>query len=444
MQGTLTLTIEKLVFGGQGIAHLESGLPVFVWNALPGETVIATIRKKKRTYYEAVATEILTPSPDRIAPIVPHYLSTSPWQIMTSAREQQEKISAVLETYDRIGGWQPPTTLPIVDDLDQAFGYRNKIEFSFCDKNFVQPKKRPKDFVPLPEDISFSFFERATHNRIPVETSVLASPAIMETAQQMLAWIKTIGIPNRTLKSLIIRSNLAGETITTLFLKDEIELPDLPKLPAHCKGCYVYFSSHKTPASRPEKLMKHTGEEWLTESILGSTLTYGMHSFFQVNIPIFEATLRDMQAFLPEGKPVLDLYSGVGSIGIPLASHHPSVTMVDCNKEAIAFAQKNIQANNLASAQAICAPAEQVTEMITSNHIVILDPPRAGLHEAVTQRLLEVLPETILYLSCNISTQARDIGALKGSYDMVFASLYNYFPRTPHVEGLCVLKKKNN
>jgi tRNA/tmRNA/rRNA uracil-C5-methylase (TrmA/RlmC/RlmD family) len=158
-------------------------------------------------------------------------------------------------------------------------------------------------------------------------------------------------------------------------------------------------------------------------------------------VPVFTQALDDIQPYLDPHKPLLDFYSGVGAISIPLAQYCSSALLVDNNEEAIQDAQRNIKNNQLTNFSAQAIAAEKITEAISSEHIVIVDPPRPGLHPNVVKRLLEVQPQRIIYLSCNLSTQARDIELLQSAYQLKCSRLYNFFPKTPHIEALCILDK---
>ena len=137
--------------------------------------------------------------------------------------------------------------------------------------------------------------------------------------------------------------------------------------------------------------------------------------------------------------PTLDLYSGVGTIGLTIGGD--DITLVEINEHAVAEMQRNIAKLNRAKAKAILAPSEKSLEYITGEQIVIVDPPRAGLHTYVVRRLLETTPPRIVYLSCNPVTQARDVSLLQEKYHIIYHRGYNFFPRTPHVEYLVVLDK---
>jgi 23S rRNA (uracil1939-C5)-methyltransferase len=136
---------------------------------------------------------------------------------------------------------------------------------------------------------------------------------------------------------------------------------------------------------------------------------------------------------------LIDFYSGVGTIGLTIGGN--DVTLVEVNEDAVREMRANIRTLHK-SAEAVLAPSEKALDYITSDATIILDPPRAGLHNDVTERLLESLPPRIIYLSCNPVTQARDVAQLLEKYEIVYHTGYNFFPRTPHIEHLVVLESK--
>ncbi len=420
------LSIEKLVFGGQGLGRSAEGKAAFIWNALPGEIVEVEILSDKKTHLEGIATKILTPSKERIAAAESNFLSTSPWQIMSLETENYWKRAIAAEQYSKIGDLiLDPNSLKIASDGIE-YGYRNKMEFSFTESEGI---------------IHLAFFERGKRIKIPVEGSALASKEINVIAKELLNWIRNCKIPSRSLKAMIIRSNPKGEVIAGLFIKDKLTFTQYPKLSSPLVGFQLYYSTHKSPASVPTELLYSEGQNYLIAEIFETKLKYGIFSFFQINQPIFEMALKDIAAFLDPKTPVVDFYSGVGAISLPLSLNRLSTTLVDNNNEAIEYAHENIILNNRQNVKADCAPAEKLTQYIDSESFIILDPPRAGLHLDVVKTLLQKKPKRIIYMSCDIATHARDLRLLAQGYSLVFLQLYNFFPRTPHIEGLAVLEK---
>jgi 23S rRNA (uracil1939-C5)-methyltransferase len=419
------LTIEKLVNGGQGLGRTPEGKAAFIWNALPGETVEVEVLDNKKTHLEGIATKIITPSKDRIHPREGTFLSTSPWQMMNFETENYWKRAIAAEQYSKIGDLiLAPESLKIATN-GVEYGYRNKMEFSFTEVDGV---------------IHLAFFERGQRIKVAVEDSKLASNEINTTAIHLLEWINRIKIPIRSLKAVIIRSNPKGETLAGLFIKDKLSLSEYPLLKSPLVGFQLYYSTHKSPASVPTELLYSEGQNYLITDLFGTSLKYGVFSFFQINQPVFEMALRDIAAFLDPKVPVVDYYSGVGAISLPLSQNRSATTLVDNNIEAIEYAKENIQMNGRNNVIAECAPAEKLTQFITTDSMIILDPPRAGLHADVVKMLLQKHPKRIVYMSCDIATHARDLRLLGQGYSLAYLELYNFFPRTPHIEGLAVLE----
>ncbi|EKD79076.1 MAG: hypothetical protein ACD_41C00177G0011 [uncultured bacterium] len=411
----MLISIEKLVFGGQGLGRVNNQV-VFAWNALPGEDVSIQVTKKKKNYLEGTAEIIHTASPDRQTPLEEHWLSCSPWQILSPQAEAAWKVKLAGESYFRL------QIQPELIDAALATGYRNKMEYSFTHT--------------ATGEVCLALFKRGSHWRQPITPCVLASAAINQTAERVLAWLHTLPVTDHHLKSLIILSNERGETIAGLFVRDR----DFPA--ANSLGLTVYYSNPKSPASVPTELLA-AGPTTITTTVSNTPLRHDLLGFFQVNVPVFEQALVRIGEAVAEADEVIDCYGGVGAISLPLHHQIKSCLVIDNNAAAIEAASANIQQLGLSHYAARCVATEHVLEAFTSDQTVIVDPPRAGLHDAVTARLLTVRPKRIVYLSCNLSTQARDVERLLTGYTITNAKLFNFFPRTPHIEGLIVLDRRS-
>jgi 23S rRNA (uracil1939-C5)-methyltransferase len=423
------IKLDKIVGGGQALGQLEDGKKAFVWGGLPGETVTAEINKSKSNFVEGVVTEVQHPSEERIAPADPEsYLSTSPWQIMNFDAEQHYK-SALIEEAFELHDIVLPNPIAIYTDGKQ-FEYRNKIEFSWWwDKEADQ--------------LDLAFFRRGTHGKIPVEATSLAAPAITAAAHRVRDVLRKRGVGAYTLKTVIIRCDATGTVAAQLYVKEETfdAFTDAELSQLGLAGFELIFSNPKSPASVITKRLQAWGTTSLTDTILDIPFTYAVEGFFQINLPVYEQTLLDMKQWVEADKPTVDLYSGVGTIGLTIGGEN--VTMVEINEHAVREMERNITALQREKvAKAILAPSEQVLENITSGATIIVDPPRAGLHEDVVRKLLEAAPARIIYLSCNPVTQARDVALLAEKYGIRSHRGYNFFPRTPHIEHLVVLDLK--
>lgn len=499
-QSLETIHLDKIVGGGQTLGTLADGRKCFVWGGLPGETVTVRITKKKSHFVKAIVEKVISPSPDRIQPRDPDsYLSTSPWQIMPLEVEQTYKAQLIDDAFALHN-----VTLPAAIDVycnNVAYGYRNKVEFSWYSESVVSrvisqkksglalvgPGLFSDDIRKIDADsdceessidtLDLAFFRRGSKGKIVVDGTSLACPEINSLARAIRDLLRRKHVAARQLKTLLIRCDQSGSCVWQLYVKDRlpeiITADEAAKLPA--QGGEIIYSDPRSPASRITERLAHFGNTILTDTILGIPFRYACEGFFQVNIPVYEQALRDMKEWvlydcnsqhsgrqlghhqkiirdprevaqifsgvpLAADQPILDFYAGVGTIGLTIGGGN--VTLVEVNADAVREMQRNITELGRTDARAVLAPSEQALDHITGKELVIVDPPRAGLHPDVIATLLQKLPPRIIYLSCNPVTQARDIALLQQSYQIAWHRGYNFFPRTPHIEHLIILDKK--
>ena len=380
------IRVDKIIPGGEAIGTADNGKKIFFWNALPGETVIEyNTTKTKSSYEKAIATKIINDSAHRINPEDECFLSTSPWQILDYDYELLLKRELVQEVFRE---HQIDIELPeIITDHNQYF-YRNKMEYALYWDN-------------LDSEIKLAFHIRGSHTKTPITKSSIERPEIFAAAKQIVADLNSRGEEARKYQSILLRCNQAGQVSGGLFENGKPH-PTFPNL---------------------------------TDTILGRTYSYSPNGFFQINLPVYELALKEIKKHITTNK-VLDLYSGVGTIGLSVA-YDKVLTLVECDKFAYSEMVKNIENNSNISA--VLAKSEDVTDYVSPDSTVILDPPRAGCDNKLIDRLLEVKPPKIIYLSCNPATQARDIKFLLEFYKIDEVKTFNFFPRTPHIENLVVL-----
>jgi 23S rRNA (uracil1939-C5)-methyltransferase len=413
------VTIIKLVHGGQGLGGLADGRKVFVWNALPGETVQARIIKQKRSYAEAIAEEVTKGSPDRTEPSEDNYLATSPWQMMTFEAENRYKKEIVEELFAR-EKIELSEYGEVVHD-DRLWNYRNKMEYSFWGDD---------------DGLHLALHQRGSHGKQIVQGSKLAIPALDAAANAICTQLGKLNARAGDLKTIVVRANQEGEVVAALFTKlTKFSKLELPK---ELKGLRVYHSNPKSPASVATELLYEIGDCTLTDELLGNNFTYDVDSFFQVNMPVYEQALATIKE-RTKGDPI-DMYAGVGSIGLSVAKKQ--VELIELDIATAKMAGVNAQTSGL-DAEVIQASTETALEHIVADRPVIFDPPRAGLHRKVIDRVLEAAPEQVIYMSCNPATHARDLALLQDKYDITHFKILNFFPRTPHIETLAVLTRKD-
>lgn len=427
MQKTLSIKIEKVAHDGAGEGYFE-GKPVRIHGMLPGEEGIVDIHKKQGIYV-GVLRELTKGSPSRKTPEELHYLSCSPWQVMEyplQAALKHELLSDLFSYYDDA---PKPTFVPAA----KFYGYRTKVEFSFTDRD--GDNERP---------LSLAFHERGGGSlRLALpDGCALVSDGMNRVALAICAKLREKGVTARALKSLVVReSKSSGDMLAVLYVKaeslDPFPIDDIEGL----TGMLVFHSTEKSPASVPTKEIWRTGAVELTESIAGTAIMYSWDSFFQNNIAMFEAAMADMQKAVPVGANVLELYSGVGTIGLLLAKTAKHVHGVEIVQGAVDSAKKNAEGAGLRNYVAECIPAEKMdARLLDKRDVLVLDPPRSGLHPKVISMILEKRPPVVVYLSCNPETQARDYSMLKDHYILERITGYDFYPETPHLESLAVLK----
>ena len=437
------MQVEKFIPGGFALATADDGKKIFFWNALPGERVAKyQITKNKSSYFEAIATKIESPSPFRVKPKDECYLSTSPWQILDYNYELKQKSLLVQEIF-REHGMAIDAPEVITDGKD--YFYRNKMEYALY-------------FDHKDERIHLAFHARGSHRKIVVESSSLEHPEIFKKSLEIVDDLNRKHEEARRYQSILLRCNQNGEVRGGLF-------------------------ENKKP---------HPVFDNLKDTILDHEYSYSPNGFFQINLPVYELALREIKNHINTDE-VLDLYAGVGTIGLSVA-RDKKLTLVEVDKSAykeleynckntllgrllpvegnknislgrllLAESDRNISLGRLLSVEGnknislgrllpatsaqtnifitkpVLAKSEDVLEYINNHQTVILDPPRAGINKSLAERLLEVTPPKIIYLSCNPATQARDIEILLQKYHIDMVKTYNFFPHTPHIENLVVL-----
>lgn len=379
--------IEKLVPGGQGIATLENSKRAFVWGVLPNEDVEFETTKNKSSYCEGVVTKIINPAKERIAPKDDCFLSTSPWQILDYDFELKSKSEIVAECFRQQK--LDIEVLPTLSDGKEFF-YRNKMEYSLY-------------FDHADEKIHLAFHKRGSHGKIPISQSSIERPEIFARASQIIDNLNAKHEEARKFQSLLLRCNQNGDVSGDLFVNGQ----------------------------------PHPQMQPLKDELLGREYRYSPNGFFQINLPVYEMVLKQIKERVGDGK-LLDLYAGVGSIGLSVAREGQPLCLVEINGAAVEEMKNNAQ--NRPNTECVLAKSEDVTSYIAPDCTVILDPPRAGCDQKLINKLLEIQPRKIIYLSCNPVTQARDVAMLAGVYKYSAAQPYNFFPRTPHIENLIILE----
>lgn len=433
MQKTFTMKVSRIAHDGAAEGEHE-GKIVRIHGMLPNEEGIVEVHSKHGMYIGELK-EITVASPERLLPTELHYLACSPWQVMEyplQATLKKELIESLYGFYD---------TAPKVEFVpaDKLSGYRTKIEFSFTDR----------DAKGGPAPLALAFHVRGGGaRRMPLpDGCMLASAKMNTTALAIVGRLRELNVPASDLKTLFIRESKSdGKVLAMLFVKNDtneafkkLSVDGIPDL----IGFIMMYSTQLSPASVPTREMWRWGEMELKEDVLGITIRYAWDAFFQNNIPMFAHALQAMDAAIKQCHKLVELYSGVGTIGLYLARKANEVIGVEIVKSAAAFAGKNAVEAEIKNYKAVQLASEKIPpEYLAGADVLVLDPPRVGLHPDVVKLIMEKLPPQIVYLSCNPETQARDYSQLSEKYNIDRIVGYDFYPQTPHVESLLVLSKK--
>ena len=422
----LTLEFKKIVGEGKALGRSE-GKVVFCYGVLPEETARVNITFEKKNFAEADLIEIITPSPKRVAPREDHYLSCSPWQVMEYGFQCETK-KAIIE--DLLYQTTKETIkLDKFYPAKKTFGYRTKIEYSFTGE---------------PGALSFAFHKRGNYREkyLLPQGCELMSPETNAVALKILAVINGLKLTTADLKTLIIRdAKNPGSRVAALFLKrDDIELPDMKM--EGLNGFLAVYSNPISSVSQVDGIIKAWGDDFVTETLPGGNYSYGFDCFFQNNMELFAEALGEIRASAFKCTKLVDLYSGVGVIGLSLRDLADKVVSVESSESSAKYAALNAANNGAANFEMVCSLSEKTAEgLFDGTEILVLDPPRAGLHNKVIKRIMEILPKRIIYLSCNPITQGRDAAFFMEKYKIIRSAGFDFYPNTPHAETLLVFER---
>lgn len=428
------ITIDYINEKGYGVGFINDK-EYWILNSLPQEKVEIEVYKKKKGIRYGKAINILTASPHRQEAKTDHFLACSPLQIATDKYKntlKQQILERTFKEYTNIVLQNPQIIEP-----KENFHYRNKMEYSFyADEN---------------EHLHLAFHKRDSHKGMYlVDECLLAPTAVNKTASQIIEFLNSQNVKKNQLKGLTIRySFYENKSIAVLFCKDpnlSFELENLRKIDS-LKSFFLNYSDPKSPAFVITKTLDFFGDEFLLEKIGEQIFQYPYYGFFQVNPGIFEATLDDIRDVIKDiAKPedtLIDLYSGVGTIGIAMAQYVKKVFSVEAFEKSREYSLINSRTNNISNISFIEGKAEEeYKNLFGKADLIVVDPPRSGLHIKLVNELISSKINTIIYLSCNPKTQAQNIAILKEYYEPKFINAYDFFPNTPHIECLFTLTRK--
>jgi 23S rRNA (uracil1939-C5)-methyltransferase len=429
----MEVRIEKLVYGGDGLAHHE-GQTVFVPLVLPGELVRIESVARKKKFARGRLDRIVEPSPERIAAPCPHFGRCGGCQYQHIPYEAQIRYKSEIlrETLGRTGRIQ--WTGPIASHASPPFGYRNRAQWKL--------RGRQNDAAAAP---GIGYFEAGTTRLIAVDECSILSPRLAEAFEQLRALIAKSTILS-AIDEIEAFGDSADEKILLNLSADKLT-DSAASIAAALRQAIPSAESILVQDRRADKF-ELFGPGYLTYSAGGAQFRVGHLSFFQVNRFMVDK-LVDTVLGDSKGRLALDLFAGVGLFTVPLTSRFDRVIGVEANLAASKDLEINLQSSGGKSPTHRHATAEDfLMHWHETPDLVVLDPPRAGIEPDLLSRLIKLMPWRINYVSCDPATLARDLAGLVGTveapgqYEIRDINLFDIFPQTYHMEVLVRLKRR--
>jgi 23S rRNA (uracil1939-C5)-methyltransferase len=397
------LKAQDAVYGGYVLAR-EAGV-VFIRGAIPGEVVEATVEQKKKDYSIAAVTDVVRPSVFRVEPPCPYFVDCGGCQLQYASYEKQASMKnhVMLDCLRRIGRIEKDLDPPL---LGPQFGYRHRAQFKVSREGAV------------------GFYREGTRDVVPVERCLLMTEEI-NAALGKIARFGPAGIREAHVTQ--------GADALIVLIKGAGFHEDTAQAFIDMGFAGVAFDDGS-----------HRGKGHVAFRLRELEYTVSPRSFFQSNWNLNMQVIGLITEKTGEvrGKRVVDFYAGGGNFSLPLAAQGAEVVAVEESADAVKDGERNVSSNSVKKVRFIRGKAETVRLHGTFD-IGILDPPRPGLTKDAMKRVLELAPERIVYVSCNPSTLARDLGKLSGDYDIESIHMVDMFPNTYHVESLAFLGKKH-
>lgn len=452
----LELSILDVAFGGKGLARVD-GLAVFVDGAVTMDRVVARIIKKKKQYAEAVVETLLEPSPHRVSPPCKYsgFCGGCKWQYLDYERQLVFKRQHVRDSLEHIGQVHGTEVHPTIAS-PRIFQYRNKMEFSCSDRRWLLPEEMGR------EDIDTSFAlglhvpgtfhkvldirqchlqpELGNHILDDARSCMMRSNALVYGLRSHVGFWRFV-----MLRHSVFYDNWMVNIITATEDREMVQTlaNRLTELYPQIVSVVNNVTSRKAGVAIGEYEIHLSGSSCIRDKIAGFEFEVSANSFFQTNTLGAERLYETVKAYanLSGQETVLDLYSGAGSIAICLANSAREVIGIEIVESALKDARNNCRINGITNCRFIHGDIKKCLSQVSAiPDIMVIDPPRSGMHKDVVRQVSEMAPERIVYVSCNPSTMARDIGLMKTRYRVSEVQPVDMFPHTYHIEAVAKLE----
>ncbi|MBR1927905.1 MAG: 23S rRNA (uracil(1939)-C(5))-methyltransferase RlmD [Bacteroidales bacterium] len=456
------VTIEACAAEGKALTHWN-GAVVFVPFAVPGDVVDIRLTRKYHNYYEGFISKIVTPSKDRLEPFCAHFGTCGgcKWQPLPYSLQLEAKRKQVEDQLVRLGHLTVPEILPTIPS-DKTVYYRNKLEFTFSSRRWLKWGEDP-DSVPPEDKVGLGFhvgkffdkvldIDRCHLQRDPSnDIRLFCKRYAVEHGLEFFDIRANEGF----IRNMFVRTTETGDlmVIMCFFYEDrerrEAMLDALADAFPEITSLFYVINKKLNDSIGDQECVLYKGSETIRETMEGLTFRIGAKSFYQTNsgqaLKLY--TVAREFAELTGNEIVYDLYTGTGTIAQFVSGKAAKVIGIEYVPEAIEDAATNAAANGVTNCEFFAGDMKDVLvpsfiEAHGHPDVIILDPPRAGIHPDVARVILDAAPDRIVYVSCNPASQARDLAILCEKYEITAVQPVDMFPHTQHVENVCALRLK--
>ncbi|WP_316791513.1 23S rRNA (uracil(1939)-C(5))-methyltransferase RlmD [Pedobacter frigoris] len=469
--GTVTiipnLSIIDIAEEGKGVGKADE-LVIFVDKAVPGDVVDVRIVKKKKNFAEAVIESLNTASELRTDPFCQHFGTCGgcKWQHMGYDSQLKFKHKNVEAALQRLAKIDTSAMEPILGSAENKY-YRNKLEYTFSNKRWLSKQdmaERPEDLEGPNEDLEMNALGFHVPLRFDKILDVQHCYLQAEPSNSIRNSVRTYALNNGlsfydlrnhegALRNLIIRTSSTGEVMVAVVFAyvEQVQADGLMEFlkvnfPQITSLLYI-INQKKNDTIFDQEVITYSGRDHIFEEMNGLKFKIGVKSFYQTNSDQAHELYKITKEFagFSGDELVYDLYTGAGTIANFVAGSVKRVVGIEYVPTAIEDAKFNSALNEIDNTIFYAGDMKDIlTRDFIAEHgkpdVVITDPPRAGMHADVVERLLEMEAEKIVYVSCNAATQARDLALLKEKYEVVRIKPVDMFPHTQHVENVVLLK----
>ena len=455
--------MEDYAAEGKSLARVE-GKVIFIEKVVPGDVVDVRLLKSKKDWAEGVAIQIHSFSGDRVEPFCSHFgvCGGCQWQMLPYEKQLHYKHRQVEETLKRIGKVELPLFQPILGAAETKY-YRNKIEYTFGNKRYLLKEELTDESISGQQNVAGFHVKGLFDKVVDIQQCFLQA----EPTNAIRLAVKEFAISNNWtfydirnhvgfLRTMQVRLCTTGELMVNIVVgeNDEQKIKLLmehiqQKFPAITTLLYTVNTKWNDSMYDLEPVT-YFGKGYAIEKLENFQFKIGPKSFFQTNSKQAEQLYKVTREFadLTGTETVYDLYCGTGSIGIFVSEKAKKIIGVEVIAAAIEDAKENAALNTISSAEFFAGDVIDICnddffEAHGKPDVIITDPPRAGMHEKLVRKILEIAAPTVVYVSCNPATQARDLNLLDEKYAVTKVQPVDMFPHTHHIENVVQLKLKN-